>query len=76
MSGAILRSFSNAPPVFPENARSLLKKYLTQDLWDQLKDRRTSGGVTLHDCIRSGVALTDSEVGLYACDAAFEFVEL
>jgi arginine kinase len=63
---------SSAPdilPAFPEDCRSLLKKHLTPDVWAQLKDRKTSTGVRLYDCIRSGVANPDSEIGLYAGDA-------
>lgn len=37
--------------------KSLLKQYLTRDVYEALKDRRTSYGVTLEDCIRSGVSL-------------------
>ncbi len=56
-------------PAFAPSNHALLKKYLTRDVWVQLKDRETSNGVSLHDCIRSGIANTDSEVGLYAGDA-------
>ena len=38
-------------------SRSLLKKYLTQEVYHQLKDRRTASGVTLEDIIRGGVSL-------------------
>ncbi len=56
-------------PEFPPNCRSLLKKHLTSDVWNRLKDRKTSLGVGLNDCIRSGVAHTDCEIGVYAGDA-------
>ncbi|XP_068214769.1 arginine kinase-like [Palaemon carinicauda] len=48
---------------------SLLKKYLTQDVFDNIKQRSTAGGATLHDCIKSGLANPDSGIGLYAPDA-------
>ncbi|XP_064105370.1 uncharacterized protein LOC135214834 isoform X10 [Macrobrachium nipponense] len=48
---------------------SLLKKYLTQDVFDNIKHRSTAGGATLHDCIKSGLANPDSNIGLYAPDA-------
>jgi protein-arginine kinase len=56
-------------PEFPPNCSSLLKKHLTLPVWNQLKDRKTSLGVDLSDCIRSGVTHTDCEIGVYAGDA-------
>jgi protein-arginine kinase len=56
-------------PDFPANCRSLLVKHLTVHVWNQLKDRKTGLGVGLEDCIRSGVANLDSEIGVYAGDA-------
>jgi len=55
-----------------ENAKdchSLLKKYLTKGVVDQLKDKKTKLGATLLDVIQSGVANLDSGVGVYAPDA-------
>jgi len=49
--------------------KSLLKKYLTKEVVDQLKDKRTKLGATLWDVIQSGVANLDSGVGVYAPDA-------
>ncbi|KAK7494539.1 hypothetical protein BaRGS_00014192 [Batillaria attramentaria] len=37
-----------------ESCKSLLKKHLTKEVFDALKERRTSLGGTLADCIRSG----------------------
>lgn len=37
-----------------ENCKSLLKKHLTKDVFEKLKDKKTSLGGTLADCIRSG----------------------
>ncbi|XP_066957151.1 arginine kinase 1-like, partial [Macrobrachium rosenbergii] len=51
------------------DSRSLLKKYLTQEIFDSVKRRVTSKGATLHDCIKSGLANPDSHIGLYAPDA-------
>lgn len=46
---------------FPNLSRhgslSLLRKYLTQEIWKDLRDKRTSMGVTLEDIIRAGVTL-------------------
>ncbi|XP_064105398.1 uncharacterized protein LOC135214834 isoform X13 [Macrobrachium nipponense] len=48
---------------------SLLKKHLTPEIFDAIKDRTTSLGATLYDCIKSGFANPDSHIGLYAPDA-------
>ncbi|XP_071137967.1 arginine kinase-like [Mytilus edulis] len=53
---------------YPDECKSLLKQCLTQELFDQLKDKKTSLNGTLADCIRSGAKNLDSGVGLYACD--------
>jgi len=52
-----------------KDCHSLLKKYLTQDVFDKLKTRKTAMGATLLDVIQSGVENLDSGVGLYAPDA-------
>jgi len=51
------------------DSKSLLKKYLTRDVFDKLKTRKTSLNATLLDVIQSGVANLDSGVGIYAPDA-------
>ncbi|TMS33905.1 hypothetical protein L596_001593 [Steinernema carpocapsae] len=48
---------------------SLLKKYLTKEVVDELKEKRTVLGATLLDVIQSGVENLDSGVGVYAPDA-------
>ncbi|XP_066956665.1 uncharacterized protein [Macrobrachium rosenbergii] len=48
---------------------SLLKKHLTPEIFADIKDRTTSLGATLYDCIKSGLANPDSHIGLYAPDA-------
>lgn len=58
------QKLQNAP-----ECHSLLKKYLTKEVVDQLKDKRTKLGATLLDVIQSGVANLDSGVGVYAPDA-------
>lgn len=35
-------------------SKSLLKKHLTPELYEQLKDKKTGLGGTIGDCIRSG----------------------
>ncbi|XP_039309899.1 arginine kinase isoform X2 [Solenopsis invicta] len=51
------------------DSKSLLKKYLTKEIFDQLKTRKTSFGSTLLDVIQSGLENHDSGVGIYAPDA-------
>ena len=37
-----------------KSCKSLMKKHLTKDVVEKLKDKTTSHGATLADCIRSG----------------------
>ena len=58
---------------FPEDlnkpeVKSALKKYLTPEVFDQLKDKKTSRGTTLWNCIASGIVNLDSSTGIYAGD--------
>ena len=46
------------------NCKSLLKKHLTPDVYDQLKGLKTKYGGTLADCIRSGKVYRLSLSGL------------
>ncbi|XP_074656973.1 uncharacterized protein LOC141910149 [Tubulanus polymorphus] len=50
------------------NSKSLLKKYLTRDVFDSLKDKKTNLGGTLAHCINSGIVHLESSNGIYACD--------
>jgi protein-arginine kinase len=52
-----------------KECHSLLKKYLTKDVMDKIKGRKTKLGATLWDVIQSGVKNLDSGVGVYAPDA-------
>ena len=52
------------------DCKSLLKKYLTQDVFEKTKNLTTpTFGSTLLDVIQSGVENLDSGVGIYAPDA-------
>nr|CAD7570815.1 unnamed protein product [Timema californicum] len=51
------------------DSKSLLKKYLTKEIFDNLKTKKTSFGSTLLDVIQSGLENHDSGVGIYAPDA-------
>ena len=48
--------------------KSLLKKYLTVDLFSELKDKKTARGCGVWDQINSGVANLDSSNGVYASE--------
>ncbi|XP_045477829.1 arginine kinase-like [Harmonia axyridis] len=51
------------------DSKSLLKKYLSQDVYNALKEEQTpTYGSTLMDCIQSGLMNLDSGVGIYAPD--------
>lgn len=50
-------------------SKSLLAKYLTREVFDSLKNKKTSFGSTLLDCVQSGFENPDSGVGIYAPDA-------
>lgn len=52
-----------------EACNSLLKKHLTGELFEELKNVKTSFGSTLLDCIQSGLENHDSGCGIYAADA-------
>nr|AEX08673.1 arginine kinase [Azumapecten farreri] len=51
-----------------KDCKSLLKKHLTKERYEALKDLKTSIGGDLGDCIQSGCINLDSGVGIYACD--------
>jgi len=52
-----------------KDCKSLVKKYLSKEVVDQCKDKKTKLGSNLLDVIQSGVANLDSGVGVYAPDA-------
>lgn len=56
------------------DSKSLLKKYLTKEIFDSLKNKKTpTFGSTLLDVIQSGLENHDSGVGIYAPDAGKKF---
>ena len=55
-------------PEFPKECTSLLCKYLTPEVFDALKDKKTINGFTLEQAINSGVRNIDSGIGVYAGD--------
>ena len=42
-------------PIVLKNSKSLLAKYLTKEIFEQLKDKSTQNGFTLNDVIKSGI---------------------
>lgn len=55
-------------PNFPKDSSSLLSKYLTEEIFNELKDKKTANGFTLEQAINSGVENIDSGIGVYAGD--------
>ena len=53
-------------PTFPEGTKSLLSKYLTRQIWNQLKDKKDKYGFSFREVIFSGAKNTDSGIGCYA----------
>jgi creatine kinase/arginine kinase len=55
-------------PNFKSNSNSLLKKYLTEDVFNTLINKKTKLGYSLPLAINSGLVNTDSSIGVYAGD--------
>ena len=55
-------------PNFTESHKSLMSKFLTKEMFEELKDLKTSNGFRISDAINSGVANPDSGIGAYAGD--------
>jgi len=55
-------------PDFPKECTSMLCKHLTPEVFELLKERKTSNGFTLEQVINSGVKNIDSGIGVYAGD--------
>ncbi len=54
--------------IFPADSRCLAKKYLTDDLFVNLRGQKTASGFTINKAIKSGVENVDSSIGIYAGD--------
>lgn len=61
--------FAKLQAATPEQCHSLLKKYLTREVLDKLKTKKTAMNATLLDVVQSGFENLDSGVGIYAPDA-------
>jgi len=55
-------------PKFTDEHKSLMAKYLSVELFEELKDVKTSCGFTLESAINSGLKNPDSGIGIYAGD--------
>ncbi len=51
-----------------KDSNSLMAKYLTKELFEELKNRVTPNGFTLQNVINSGIQNIDSGIGAYAGD--------
>ena len=56
-------------PKFTSKHKSLMAKYLTKEVFEELKDLKTKNGFTLQQAIQSGIDNPDSGIGIYAGDA-------
>jgi len=50
------------------DATSMLKKHLSKEIFEKLKDKTTEQGCDLKSCIKSGIDNLDSGIGVYASD--------
>ena len=55
-------------PNFPKDCTSMLCKHLSPDVFETLKDKKTTNGFTLEQAIHSGIQNIDSGIGVYAGD--------
>ncbi len=51
-----------------KNSKSLMAKYLTKEIFEELKDKKTSNNYGIEDVIKSGVENLDSGIGAYVGD--------
>ncbi len=55
-------------PELPEDCKSSLARFLSKEVYEELKDVETKSGFTLDKAIASGVENIDSGIGVYAGD--------
>ena len=53
-------------PLFPSGCKSLVSKFNTPEVWEELKDKKDDCGVSYKLCIFSACKNVDSSVGIYA----------
>ena len=54
--------------LFPAGTNSALSRCLTEEIWNEYKDKKDDAGVSFKTCVFSGVKNLDSGIGLYAGD--------
>jgi hypothetical protein len=54
--------------LFPAGTNSALSRNLTEEIWNEYKDKKDDAGVSFKTCVFSGVKNLDSGIGLYAGD--------
>ena len=57
-----------ARPAFTPEHKSLMAKFLTPEMWEKLKDKKTAMGYTLSNAIQTGVDTPHLGVGITAGD--------
>jgi len=55
-------------PNFTKEHKSLMAKYLTKEIFEELKGLKTKNGFTIEQAIKSGIDNPDSGIGVYAGD--------
>ena len=56
-------------PIYSAKSTALAKKYLTQSIFNALKNKKTPNGFSLPMALASGIKNDDSGIGIYAGDA-------
>lgn len=55
-------------PKFDETSNSLLKRHLSRDIWSGMKKKSTSKGGNIQMCVKSGVQMPETDIGIMATD--------
>jgi len=55
-------------PKFDETSNSLLKRHLSRDIWSSMKKKSTSRGGNIQMCVKSGVQMPETAIGVMATD--------
>ena len=55
-------------PKFDETSNSLLKRHLSRDIWSNMKKKSTSRGGNIQMCVKSGVQMPQTDIGVMATD--------
>lgn len=63
---ATAESLQDVNTFFKPDTNSALSRHLTQEIWNEYKDKSCAEGVSFKTCVFSGVANLDSGIGIYA----------